>query len=34
LYVGDLDQMITEPLLYNIFQPFGPVVSLRIINLN
>jgi len=30
LYVGDLDEAVTEEMLYNFFIKFGPIYSVRI----
>ena len=30
LYIGDLEDQITEEMLYSIFIKFGPIFSLRI----
>jgi len=30
LYIGDLEEQITEEMLYSIFIKFGPIFSLRV----
>jgi len=30
LYVGDLDEAVTEEMLYNFFIKYGPIYSVRI----
>ena len=31
LYIGDIEQSVTEPMLYTIFVKYGPIFSLRIL---
>ena len=30
LYIGDLEEQITEEMLYSVFIKFGPIFSLRV----
>lgn len=30
LYIGDLDEAVTEEMLYNFFIKYGPIFSVRI----
>ena len=31
LYIGDIEQSVTEPMLYSVFVKYGPMFSLRIL---